>query len=368
MEFDNEGMFNSIVNSRGFEIIYSGGNVQAITPLCPYCYAESSPRNIKASFGNFFASAYGGWGFKCFSCDNSCSLIALSEIYSVDLDTSVEPLHKMARRAKKPQMVYTWQDHVDTLVDEYASDETRYQEWWDYKGLDEGAVDTWSLGVGSLPETRHNERRLITPIHNHSGDVCWLRGRVIGGEGMKWVGAGGFSPTSLDLPMGWLVQKGKPLILVENYIDALAINYYLGDRYSAVPTFSVTYWSERWAQEIVDRKPSQVLVAFDPDLAGNGPVSNAHARQLFAQRIAKRNKVDPDVISFGKFQRTDKNWQLSYRIEDGDMEKISFVRPFGIQRAEHLLKLEVPAKTIAWQEPNLDIGDFLAEELKSRRS
>jgi len=161
-----------------------------------------------------------------------------------------------------------------------------------------------------------------------------------------------------------MVQKNKPLFVVENYVDALVINYYLSDYYSAVPTFSVSYWSDAWVEEIAARKPSQVIVAFDPDLAGNGPVSKAHARRLFTQRICKIHGHRNEDVTITRLVKSHKRWSVSYTAL-GEPGQLNLPAPFGLQRVKSFLDAGLPAKAARWEAEGKDIGDYLSRELKS---
>lgn len=365
MAFDNEAQYGYLLAATGAPELLIGGKRQA--PInCPFCFAHSDERDPKSAFGNIMTNgAYGGWGFHCFGCDNSVNLYELGYL----LDIGVVPSDDVAiytNNRTKPtqrQMTYTWMDRADELANQYASNPGRYAAWDNYKHLGADAVDAWQLGLGVLPETsKFNQERLITPIHDQTGHVIWIRGRLKQGElGTKWVGAGGVSPTSISLAMGGLIKEGRPLVICENYVDALAINHYL-PMYSAVPTFSVSYWSKAWVETIAAAGPSQVLVAFDPDLAGNGPVSVAHAKSLFTSRIAKLKELPEDKISLVKWQKKNTGWRVFYEAPDGQ-GVLNIPVPFGIQRAAQLLEAGIPATVAKWTDSRYDIGDFLAQEL-----
>lgn len=364
MEFNNEGLYSQLLTATGATPLTTGGKTQASMP-CPYCHAGSYS-DMRFSFGNVFDEAYGGWGFHCFVCNESGSMFLLASIIGAEFSTTEYEYIPQVSLKKEQTYSYTWMDHVEELVVAYQADERRYQYWYDYKGLTHDAVDDWELGVGVLPETRFNETRLITPIHSHSGNVEWLRGRLPQGQkGTAWVGAGGIKPTQIELAMGWTIQPGKPLFVFENYVDALIVNHYLRDKYSAVPTFSVAYWSDDWTKEIVARKPSQVIVAFDPDLAGNGPVDMPHAALLFKERISKLDDVPSEQIVIKNLVKQDRRWTVNYATPAGT-GVLRLPKPFGMQRAEALLEQGIPAKTAKWTDYKKDIGDFLADELKKR--
>lgn len=369
--FDNLGLYHELIGFSGAAEAVIGGKVQAAL-TCPYCGASSSPRNEKASFGNITPpSKYGGWAFHCFSCGTTVSMRQLATDIGMDIDSPNQQVQTNVRQepttSQRKQKEYTWMQHTDELVAEYTHDPSRFTAWDTYKNLGKGIVYDWQLGVGILPETRYNEKRLITPIYTSSGSVQWLRGRLPKGvSGTKWVGAGGVSPTAIELSLGWMIQKGKPLFICENYVDALIINYYLGDYYSAVPTFSVSYWAEAWVKEIVDRKPSQVIVAFDPDLAGNGPVSKEHARKLFTDRICKLHDHEPDDVTIRHLKKRPKRWSVQYEV-GGETAWLNLPEPFGIQRAAALNEAGIPAKIARWRKAGHDIGDFLSAELAKQK-
>lgn len=363
---DNEAQYNYLLASTGATEITIGGKIQA--PInCPYCPTYSDEKNPRATFGNIMTNgAYGGWGFHCFVCDSSASLFELGYLLDVGVVHKNDSEHTNTRTSPiKQQVNYTWMYDADRLAQEYASNPGRYDAWDKYKCITPDAVDRWQLGLGVLPETRKfSQQRLITPIHGRDGHVVWLRGRLPAGqEGTKWVGAGGVSPTSIDLAMADMIKEGFPLVVCENYVDALAINHYLGHKYSAVPTFSVSYWSSAWVEEIVRRGPSQVLVAFDPDLAGNGPVSVQHAKDLFSSRIAKITETPVEAVKLLKWNKGKTGWKVTYELPQGE-GVLNLPRPFGLQRAEHLIEAGVPASVAKWTNPRYDIGDFLSHELR----
>ena len=368
IDYRNEERYYNIVAASGAEPI-PGHKIKAAV-MCPFCGAYSTPRNEKAAVGNITPEhKYGGWAFHCLVCGTTVSLREFALAIGMDPSQEAREVPENIRtKPIKTQRKFTWMDRVDELVGGYENHPDRFQMWDDYKHITEDAVEMWQLGVGVLPETRHNEQRLITPIHKSDGSIQWIRGRVpYGVDGTKWIGAGGVSPHDIELSMRWLIQPGKPLVIVENYVDALAINHYLGDLYSAVPTFSVSYWTERWEQEIVERKPSQVLVAFDPDLAGNGPVNKEHARELFTDRISKIKDIPREQIAIKHLSKRKKRWTIDYETPDG-RRKINLNQPFGLQRRDKILELGIPATVAKWTDANQDIGDFLSDALAKRKA
>lgn len=65
------------------------------------------------------------------------------------------------------------------------------------------------------------------------------------------------------------VQPGRPVVLVEAALDALAIQQAAGDRCAAVATGTTGGRSVRWCARIVPATP--VLLAYDNDQGGNAP-------------------------------------------------------------------------------------------------
>lgn len=253
---------------------------------CPFCGSKAGNQvNPHASFSPK--------GFKCFSCGTGKSLKALWEhIGHPEYKTPDVPIKPLPEAKKTPFKLSLDQYKRDYLTSDVIG------HWQNYKPLPDMAIKAYQLGYGILPRSSCKHNRLIVPVFGRDGQIVHLRGRRIDCQcESKWTVSGGWSMESLE---PYNSQCVKPIVLiVENPIDALMISsgsFYVPiirlilpllvrdsiwqvdswvknwARYdypiSAIATFSVAYWREDWSDYLKDA--SQIIVAYDNDLPGNG--------------------------------------------------------------------------------------------------
>jgi hypothetical protein len=219
---------------------------------CPNCGHASSPRDVHFSF-----SVRGGY---CFSCGYRCSLVGLAR--KLGQPTTVLPSNLPIER---PRKAVSWLRDVEHLIEEFVSHRASWGLWRAYKPVSRENFERMRLGVGVLPASRCHHERLIVPIYD--GTMCvGLRGRSITCDCAKWLAPGGTSIDLYPLYNEQALTPGCVAWIVENPIDALLVGQFTP--YVGVATYSVSYWQERWSQAL--QRASQVIVAFDNDVPGNG--------------------------------------------------------------------------------------------------
>lgn len=226
---------------------------------CPWC----GRKNKHFSFSER--------GYKCFGCDEKGkSLHRLAE----QLQIADRPA-PVARRAQEPQAPRHWQQRPDFYLDRYAGAFDRLERWQAYKPLTIDSIARWRLGVGVLPASRCEHRRLILPVFE-AGRVVAFHGRAFLPEDTeaKWLTAGGSSKQvlfNLDL-----VKPGSTVVVCENFVDCI-LAMQVEPSIVAVAGGGAS-WQPHWTEQLAERRPAQVLVWLDHDLAGNG--SRYHHAEL----------------------------------------------------------------------------------------
>lgn len=253
---------------------------------CPFCGSKAGNQiNPHASFSPK--------GFKCFSCGTGKSLKALWEhIGHPAYKTPDVPIKPLPEAKKTPFKL-----SLDQYQRDYYLTPDVVSHWQAYKPIPEATIRDYQLGYGVLPRSACKHPRLIVPIFGRDGQIVHLRGRRVGCDcESKWTVSGGWSMESLE---PYNSQCVKPIVLiVENPIDALMISsvrfhqpvirlllpgtmntsvHHLCEwrenmrsdyPISAIATFSVAYWREGWSDYL--ENASQIIVAYDNDLPGNG--------------------------------------------------------------------------------------------------
>jgi len=215
-----------------------------------------------------FNEKYGG---HCFACDFSGSLAQISELLRIQPDERVRP----ARRAQKPLAPRVWQQRPDFYLDRYCDALDRVTAWQAYKPLSLDSIARFRLGVGQLPASRCEIRRLIVPVFD-GGRCVALHGRAYLPEDTdaKWLSAGGSSKQVLF--NAGALTPGATVVIVENFVDAI-LAMQVEPSIVAVCGGGVS-WQDAWTQQIAASLPRQVLVWLDNDAAG-GP--NAETWRAF---------------------------------------------------------------------------------------
>lgn len=217
---------------------------------CPGCGKEARRGQTHFSF-----SERGG---HCFVCGSSWSLAALADLW-LGKEFVPPPLPQPAPR---PQRAYNWQAQAETIAAQYAQHPGRDYLWNQYKPLDADVIEAHRLGVGVLPASRCDHKRLIVPLVDFGGRVVGFRGRAIDCQCGKWLSPSGNKATLFN----WqAVQDGCTAFVTENPIDALMATAAWG--IATVATLSVSYWQDEWTEFL--RRAALVVVAYDNDAPGN---------------------------------------------------------------------------------------------------
>lgn len=200
-------------------------------------------------------------GAHCFGCDFSGSLAQVAELLSIEPDARAGP----AKRAQVAQAPRLWQQRPDYWLDRYCGALDRVERWTAYKPLSLDSIARYRLGVGTLPSSRCQHRRLILPVFD--GDqVVAFHGRAYlpQDSDAKWLSAGGSSKQHLFVT-GQL-RPGCIVAYVENFIDAILMMQVEPGVVAAAG--GGASWRDDWTAQIAACQPRHVLVLLDNDLAG----------------------------------------------------------------------------------------------------
>jgi hypothetical protein len=212
-------------------------------------------------------------GYTCWVCDAKGGLQKLAAHIGAGVMTE-----RPARRAERPQEPRQWQTRPEYYLSRYTGALDRVTRWTAYKPLTLESIQRWKLGVGVLPSSRCEKRRLILPVFD-SGHIVAFHGRAYLADDTdaKWLTAGGSSKQVLF--NADLLRNGATVVIVENFIDCL-LAMQAAPEVVAVAGGGAS-WQEVWTQQIATSSPKQVLVWLDHDLAGNG--SRYHQAELLAE-------------------------------------------------------------------------------------
>lgn len=235
-------------------------------------------------------------GYNCFSCgEKGKSLSAIAEQLNIRLNDDRRPTTN-TRRPTKPQAPREWQQRPEFYLDRFCGALDRVTRWQGYKPLSLDSISRFRLGVGVLPASRCEHRRLIVPVFDARGRCVALHGRAYLREDTeaKWLSAGGSDKRVLFL-VGTL-EPGCTVVVCENYADAI-FAYQVEPSCCYIPLGGLG-WQDAWTVELAASRPAQVLIWLDHDLAGNG--SRYHHRELLAlwrQGIEARRAADPALAA-----------------------------------------------------------------------
>lgn len=132
--------------------------------VCPNCGKEPKQGQVHCSFSDK--------GFYCFPCGTGGSLQRLAELLQVQPD-GFAPAVQRHTEPRKPKQ---WQRDPERYVDDYCAALDRVTHWSAYKPLTLESIARFRLGVGKLPASRCEHRRLILPVYA-AGQVVALHGR-----------------------------------------------------------------------------------------------------------------------------------------------------------------------------------------------
>jgi len=174
-----------------------------------------------------------------------------------------------------------------------------HKAWHQYKAeLLPKQIDKALLGYGKLPMSKCKHNRLVLPVFKDNRLVN-LRGRQTECDCGKWLVSGGWSLDDLPLYNADSLHPGAIVVVVESPVSAIQIRQdislvfelfapQVSDLYGlmsnvqkglsaivSVATYSTSYWRPDWQAQL--NQASQIIVAFDNDLPGNGGARNRQA-------------------------------------------------------------------------------------------
>lgn len=223
---------------------------------CPFCGKPAMKHQKHFSFCED--------GYVCWVCDAKGGLQTLARHIGAGVLAE-----RPARRAQEPVQPRQWQQRPEWYLDRYCEALDRVQRWAAYKPLTLESLARYKLGVGVLPSSRCQHRRLILPIFD-SGKIVAFHGRAYlpDDTDAKWLTAGGSS--KLVLFNADKLASGATVVICENFIDAI-LAMQAAPEVVAVAGGGAS-WREAWTAQIAASRPKQVLVWLDHDWAGNcGP-------------------------------------------------------------------------------------------------
>lgn len=216
---------------------------------CPFCGKAHKRGHTHFSFCEK--------GYKCWVCGASGLIEKLAQHVSIDF---VTPVVKTTKQEQKPRQ---WQKNAQLYLNSFLEVPNRISAWQRYKALTLDSIVQFKLGVGVLPSSRCQHRRLIVPLFEND-TIVGFRGRSIDCECSRWLTCGGSKTILYNRD---LIETGCSLIICENQIDCiLAMQEY--DSIAVCSTAGAGTWREEWTQHIIDAKPSEVYICFDNDIAG----------------------------------------------------------------------------------------------------
>jgi hypothetical protein len=234
---------------------------------CPFCGKEAKRGQKHFSFCDK--------GYKCWICEAKGKLPTLALHLGV---TGGMPLrtHHVPQGERKPPR--RWQSAPLRYLDDFCASLDRIQSWQGYKPLSLDTIARFRLGVGQLPSSRCNVRRLIVPVF-HGGEIVAFHGRafVPGDEDAKWLTAGGSRKDVLF--NGDLLHPGATVVICENLVDCL-LAMQVEPSIVAVAGGGSS-WNTVWTQQLAVSHPRRVITWLDHDLAGNG--SRYHEHEMLAK-------------------------------------------------------------------------------------
>jgi hypothetical protein len=216
-------------------------------------------------------------GYTCWVCDAKGGLQKLAQ--HIGAGGVVE---RPARRAERPQEPRQWQQRPDYYLGRYTGALDRVTRWTSYKPLSLDSIIRWKLGVGVLPSSRCDKRRLILPVFDN-GRIAAFHGRAYLADDTdaKWLSCGGSSKQVLF--NSDLLRTGATVIVVENFIDAILAMQAAPDVVAVAG--GGASWQPEWTAQIAASRPKQVLCWLDNDLVGC-PNPETYQRLLIEWRAA----------------------------------------------------------------------------------
>jgi DNA-directed RNA polymerase subunit RPC12/RpoP len=275
---------------------------------CPQCGKEGTRQNVHFSFSE-------SHGARCQVCGYGANLKQLC----ARLDLLTLPLEPMPVVHHEPEIKhYAWMDELSAYLDKYKAHPWLYEAWAGYRGVAPEIVDRYHLGVGQFPPfaSQCQHPRMMVPMFQ-AGIPVAFRGRGMTDCGhKKWLttAMGGRSPllyngavllpekdralaSQFDLTdsLGPYC-RGRVLVVVENPVDAILME---SAGLCVVATLGVTMWTtERpWTALLRLARPKSVVIMYDHDLPGNGPVSPYDRQVMVDTWKAKHPNAEPPAAN-----------------------------------------------------------------------
>lgn len=199
-------------------------------------------------------------GYYCWVCGAKGGLKALAAHMEVRGDAPAAP-----RRAQAPQPPRNWQKRPELWLERFCGALDRVQAWQGYKPLTLDSIARHRLGVGVLPSSRCDKRRLIVPVFSQ-GKVVAFHGRAFQADDTdaKWLTSGGSSKQALFNADS--LRPGATVVIVENFVDAVLVMQ--AEPGIVAVSGGGASWNDAWTAQIAQSQPRHVLVLLDNDLAG----------------------------------------------------------------------------------------------------
>lgn len=276
---------------------------------CPWCGKEAKPKQMHFGFNTK--------GCHCFVCGQGGSLWDLA----AQLGTAIDISQRAVSKPQRVQAPRNWQQQPEWYLDGFCGAWDRIERWQAYKPLTLDTIACWRLGVGRLPSSPCQHKRLIYPLIE-STRIVGFRGRAIDCDCDKWISSGG---TTAKLWGRDLLARGATVIIAENPVDAMLAMQCESSVIAVAGTAGAATWHDEWSSAIVASRPSRVLVWFDNDLAGN-PNAETYRSELIA------------------WQRT-----MAARVHAGKIKQMpTFPTPNAPKVANSLLSAGVSASCYSW--------------------
>jgi hypothetical protein len=223
---------------------------------CPWCGKVTKPHQTHFSIFRHKDS----YACKCHVCGEGGGLKKLLR----HLDIHDTPITASVRHQEPPKPK-RWQSDPARYVQAFCEHPRRLQAWQAYKPLTIDSIARWRLGVGVLPSSRCQHRRLIVPVYE-TGQVIALHGRAYlpDDDDAKWLTSGGSRKNVLF--NGDLLQSGRVVVICENMIDCILVMQQRS-QWIAVASGG-TAWRDEFTGQIAAARPAAVLVWLDNDDAG----------------------------------------------------------------------------------------------------
>lgn len=240
---------------------------------CPECGKEVKRGTTHCSFNER--------GLHCFVCGYSTSLWKLAET----LQATPQAPARIRQIPQEPQRPRAWQSNPQLVLERLLAHPERLQLWQAYKPLTIDSISRWQLGVGILPSSQCQHKRLIYPVYL-DGQIVGFRGRAIACDCPKWLTAGGSQTVLWGLEV---VKPGSTVIVCENIVDAALSMQVEPSIVAVASTAGAGTWRPEWTTRLAQLRPELVLIWLDHDLAGND--SRWHHAEMVAEWHAKNPKA-----------------------------------------------------------------------------